>query len=107
MNPQTEWFWRELADAERQAFTAVRWGGSRLWRRGILNQLLLAAASDWPFLVTMETGGDYATDRFRLHLSRLRELIELGPRSRRLPDWIRTDMPFPDLEPEWALAPEA
>ena len=76
-------------------------------RRAILNQLLLAAASDWPFLVTMETGADYAADRFREHASRLRELVELGPRARSLPAWVSQDLPFPDLEPEWALPPEA
>lgn len=105
VNPQTEWFWRELADLERRAFAAVRWRGSRKWRRALLNQLLLAAASDWPFLVTMGTGGDYAETRFREHAARLRELVDLGPRARRLPDWVDADLPFPDLEPEWALPP--
>ena len=106
VNPQTEWFWRELADLERRAFAAVRWRGGRHWRRAILNQLLLAAASDWPFLVTMETGGDYASERFREHASRLRELVDAGPRARSLPAWVRDDLPFPEIEPEWALPPE-
>lgn len=106
VNPDTEWFWWELADLERRAFAAARWGGSRKWRRAILNQLLLAAASDWPFLVTMGTGGDYAELRFREHAARLRELIDLGPRARRLPAWVDLDLPFPDIEPEWARPPE-
>lgn len=106
VNDETAWFWRELAEAERRAFAAVRWGGARKWRRAILNQLLLAAASDWPFLVTMGTGRDYAEKRFRDHLARLHELIELGPRTRWLPDWVEGDLPFADLEPEWARAPE-
>jgi 1,4-alpha-glucan branching enzyme len=107
VNPDTAWFWTELGELERRAFAAVRLGGSRRWRRAILNQLLLAAASDWPFLVTMATGRDYAEERFRLHLSRTRELVELGPRTRRLPGWVDGDLPFPELEPEWALSPEA
>jgi 1,4-alpha-glucan branching enzyme len=107
VNEQTNWFWSELGDLERRAFTAVRWGGSRRWRRAILNQLLLAAASDWPFLVTMGTGQDYAEERFRLHVARTRELVELGPRARTLPTWVDADLPFPDLEPEWALPPES
>lgn len=106
VNPDTDWFWRELADCERRAFAAVRWGGARRWRRAILNQLLLAAASDWPFLVTMGTGRDYAEKRFRGHVERLRELVDLGPRTRWLPDWVDADLPFADLEPEWARAPE-
>ena len=106
VNPETRWFWDELAECERGAFAAVRWGGGRKWRRAILNQLLLASASDWPFLVTMGTGRDYAERRFREHVSRLRELIDLGPRSRSLPDWVDGDLPFPDIEPEWARPPE-
>ncbi len=106
VNPETEWFWWELADLERRAFAAVRWGGSRKWRRAILNQLLLAAASDWPFLVTMGTGRDYAEMRFREHAARLRELVDLGPRTRQLPAWVDLDLPFPEIEPEWTRAPE-
>jgi 1,4-alpha-glucan branching enzyme len=71
----------------------------------VLNQLLLAAASDWPFLVTMGTGRDYAEERFRLHVARTRELLELGPRARRLPEWVAGDLPFPEIEAEWSLAP--
>ncbi len=106
VNPETEHFWKELAEAERRAFAAVRWGGKRLWRRAILNQLLLAAASDWPFLVTMGTGRDYAEARFRLHITRLHQLIDLGPRTRTLPDWVPADLPFADIEAEWARPPE-
>jgi 1,4-alpha-glucan branching enzyme len=106
VNPATDWIWYELADLERRAFAAVRWRGGRKWRRAILNQLLLAAASDWPFLVTMETGRDYAEARFRVHAARLRELIELGPRARVLPAWVDDDLPFPEIEPEWSLPPE-
>ena len=106
VNPETDWFWRELRECEREAFAAVRRGGPRKWRRAILNQLLLAAASDWPFLVTMGTGRDYAEKRFRGHVERLRELVALGPRTRQVPDWTEGDLPFPDLEPEWSLPPE-
>jgi 1,4-alpha-glucan branching enzyme len=105
VNPDTEWFWRELQELERQAFAAVRWGGSRRWRRAVLNQLLLAAASDWPFLVTMGTGRDYAEMRFREHLERARDLIALGPRARVLPEWVELDLPFPEIEAEWSWPP--
>ena len=82
----------------------MRWGGARSWRRAILNQLLLAAASDWPFLVTMGTGRDYAEKRFRLHLDAARASSSTSGRARAaLPDWVEGDLPFPDLEPEWAL----
>ncbi len=105
VNSHTEWFWHELAALEHRAFQAVRWGGSRLWRRAILNQLLLASASDWPFLVTMGTGSDYSSERFRLHAQRLRELVELGPRCRTLPEWVLNDLPFREIEAEWAWPP--
>jgi len=79
---------------------------SRAWRRAVLNQMLLAAASDWPFLVTMGTGRDYAEQRFREHVARLRQLIDLGPRSRQLPDWVAGDLPFPEIEVEWGWDPD-
>ncbi len=106
VNPETEWMWQELADLERRAFAAVRWGGARKWRRAILNQLLLTAASDWPFLVKMGTGRDYAEERFKEHARRTRELIDLGPRSRAWPEWVDLDLPFGEIEAEWARAPE-
>lgn len=106
MNRENAWFWPELAAAESIAFAAVRAGGPRRWRRAILNQLLLAAASDWPFLVTMETGRDYAERRFSEHLARLRELVTLGPRAGRLPEWAAADLPFPEIEAEWSRPPE-
>jgi len=37
--------------------------------------------------------------------ARLRELVELGPRSRVLPPGAAADLPFPEIEPEWALPP--
>jgi hypothetical protein len=53
----------------------------------------------------MGTGQDYAEERFRLHVARTRELIALGPRTRRLPDWVDEDLPFPEIEAEWSLPP--
>ena len=37
-------------------------------------ELLLAQASDWPFLVKMQTAGDYPELRFRAHLERFHQL---------------------------------
>lgn len=40
-------------------------------------ELLLAQASDWPFLVKMGTAGEYPAARFREHLDRVHELLNL------------------------------
>jgi 1,4-alpha-glucan branching enzyme len=40
-------------------------------------ELLLAQASDWPFLLKMATAGDYPARRFRAHLENVRQLTAL------------------------------
>ena len=46
-----------------------------------LNQLarenLLLQSSDWPFLITTWQAKDYATDRFREHVSRFEEIADM------------------------------
>lgn len=40
-------------------------------------ELLLAQASDWPFLIKMGTAVTYAENRFRTHLTRLEQLLDM------------------------------
>jgi 1,4-alpha-glucan branching enzyme len=106
VNPDTDWMWRDLGAAERRAFDAVAANPTAdPWQKAVLNQLLLLAASDWPFLVTMQTGRDYAEERFREHRDRLAELLDAGPQAP-LPDWVVEDLPFPDLDPAWSAGDE-
>lgn len=79
LNASTAWMWRPLhAASARMARVA---GGPE--RRGAEQQralkqaareLLLAQASDWPFIITAGTTEQYARRRFLDHLSRFHEL---------------------------------
>lgn len=95
VNPETEHFWRELASVEKQAWEAlVQSSAHDGFRSAQAHELLLALASDWPFLVTTQAARDYAERRFALHVQRLRQLITEagGP----LPPWVAEDAAFPD-----------
>lgn len=94
VNPETEAFWRELADLERKAWAALEAGTSHDgFRSAQAHELLLALASDWPFLVTTRAARDYAERRFALHAQRLRQLLS-GEAV--LPEWVAEDAVFPD-----------
>ena len=45
----------------------------------IVTELLLALASDWPFMVTKDSAADYARGRARGHFDRLAELLRGDP----------------------------
>lgn len=95
VNPQTEHFWRELGALERQAWHALAdVSGHDGFRSAQAHELLLALASDWPFLVTTQAARDYAERRFALHVQRLRELITACAGT--LPSWVEEDAAFPD-----------
>lgn len=69
--------------------------------RQAVRELLLAQASDWPFLVTTGQAADYATARFREHALRFTRTLELARRGTpdddgELRSLERVDDPFPD-----------
>lgn len=94
LDASCEWIWREL-DACSRAFRAAagRHAGTAdpLARRALdqaARELLLAQASDWPFMIRMRTTPEYAEHRVREHLAATRDLcrgidaaIASGPRS--------------------------
>ena len=80
MNPATEWMWPQLHEAARRLEKAAAKGGSSPLDRRILAQAgregLLMQSSDWPFLISTQKAGDYASRRFLDHLSRLERLLD-------------------------------
>jgi 1,4-alpha-glucan branching enzyme len=68
---------RELVAAARH-FDATASGdlAGRIHAQAV-RELLLAQASDWPFLIRMGTAGDYPVKRFETHLENLRVLMRL------------------------------
>jgi 1,4-alpha-glucan branching enzyme len=109
LNPGNDWIYRHLHDAAGRMHALAR---SHLHARPgspehrSLNQaaraLLLAQASDWPFIMRTGTAVDYAYGRIRDHLARFHVLadgIEAGHIDERLLAALeRLDALFPDID---------
>ena len=71
VNEGTGWIWQELGRMEQRFADARRTTSGDAFHQRALRQaareLLLASASDWPFLVTTGQAADYAVERFRSH----------------------------------------
>lgn len=79
-NPDTEWLWPLIHDAERKMERLVATNHDAVGpRRKALDQLarelLLLQASDWPFLISTGQAKEYATGRFQHHLARFNRLV--------------------------------
>jgi 1,4-alpha-glucan branching enzyme len=99
VNAKTAWMWEDVRRAEEAVHRALpTLPPARA--RAALAQLLLLAASDWPFLVTTGTASDYAAARFSRHRDRLHELLA-DPGSPTLPDWVAEDLAGVELDPAW------
>ncbi len=84
LNPETEWVWERIYDAESSFFDLVATlppeGGDPLIPRLLAQagrELLLLEASDWPFLITTRAARDYAERRVREHHAVLKQLLEM------------------------------
>jgi 1,4-alpha-glucan branching enzyme len=100
VNDATAWMWRELREAEERVAAALAAGATAERARALLAQLLLLAASDWPFLVTNGTAADYAAARFRAHAERLRALLA-AEEDAALPAWAGEDLAMLTIDPAW------
>jgi 1,4-alpha-glucan branching enzyme len=104
LNPQTDWIYPKLHRmAEAMGEMARIEQPGPLLRRA-LNQagreLLLAQASDWPFLIRRGGAPHYAESRLREHMANF-ESLERGIRRRRVP---RAQLQA--MEQQWCLFPE-
>jgi 1,4-alpha-glucan branching enzyme len=70
--------------------------------RQAARELLLAQASDWPFILRTGTSPEYATRRVREHVERFRKLSELARAGQGSEDWLAEtesrDNLFPHLD---------
>ncbi len=107
VNGSNDWIYGPLETAERDMVdAAAAWPAADGLERRALNQcareLLLAQASDWPFLMATGTAADYARDRFRDLIARFNVLLgrlregTLSPAT--LSECERTDDAFPELD---------
>jgi 1,4-alpha-glucan branching enzyme len=115
LNPETEWTWTRLWRAEERFWAAVDTSFGQVESEDILAQaareLLLAQSSDWQFIISSQTAGDYASKRFSEHLDNLDRLLvplETGVvpiEARLLAASLRTTNDvFPDILPAIAAA---
>ena len=109
-NAETHWVWPIIhaAEARMEALSEAN-PIAAPDRHAVLAQagreLLLAEASDWPFLMSTGQAAEYATERFKSHMDRfsrlagLAELPELPPEAVGLAsEWFELDNVFPDLD---------
>jgi 1,4-alpha-glucan branching enzyme len=82
INPKTDWMWRPLHESAarmRQAVGRAKEKKLAALDERVLRQagreLLLAQASDWPFIITDGTTEQYARRRFDEHLNRFHHLL--------------------------------
>jgi len=109
VNPKTAWMWRPLHEAAVRMGQAVRNHPDRpagsledrtLRQAG--RELMLAQASDWPFIITEGSTEEYARRRFHDHVNRFHDLLH-GLESRqidpsRLAALEYMDALFPELD---------
>jgi len=83
MNPDTEWMWPLIHDAElRMERLVTSHPDENGQMRAVLNQaareLLLLESSDWPFLISTGQAKEYAGGRFQQHLARFQHLAAIA-----------------------------
>lgn len=107
--PGNDWILRHLDGAcERMRALAGEFRGSTGLARRALSQaareLLLAQASDWPFLISRGTAASYAEARVRAHLGRFARLHDDLRRGAIDEAWLaeveRRDDVFPAIDPD-------
>jgi 1,4-alpha-glucan branching enzyme len=115
-NKETAWTWRWLHEAERDMERAVRKAAHDETSERLLKQmareLFLLQSSDWQFLISAKTAGDYGKLRFLGHYHACRKLGSIFDRYRKsgaLSDrdrqtlllLERKDALFDNVKPEW------
>lgn len=85
-NPDTEWMWHHIHEAESKMEQLLkRFQKPDIFEKRVLNQaareLLLLQSSDSPFLVTTQQAKDYASMRFLEHLERFNMLTDILEKS--------------------------
>lgn len=107
LNGSNDWIYPYLhAAAERMGALVQRFPEADGLLRWALDQaareLLLAQASDWPFIMKTGTSVDYAVRRFKTHLHRFHRCAEMAERNAYDEPYLREvtarDSLFPDMD---------
>ncbi len=114
LDDSNAWMQRPLRRMAVQMARFALTGGDDPLRQRALRQaareLLLAQASDWPFLIRMGTARNYARSRFDRHVADFDRLIsQLSGREPWDPSFLSAvesrDNLFPDIDPTWWANP--
>jgi len=110
MNPDTEWMWPLIHNAElRMEQLVASHPEAEGLMQDVLNQaareLLLLESSDWPFLISTGQAKEYASGRFQQHLARFNHLAAIADSGtvtetdqRFLAGIAELDNPFPEID---------
>jgi 1,4-alpha-glucan branching enzyme len=115
LNERTAWMWKRLWSIEERfwavASAALAPGPAQPVLAQAARELLLAQASDWPFIVTTGEVADYGERRFRQHAEAAESLVaalerggDLDGAAERANQLRRHDSLFPDVLDAVALA---
>ncbi|MBU3742544.1 MAG: DUF1957 domain-containing protein [Candidatus Kapabacteria bacterium] len=87
MNPQTQWTWEREYRIEHRLLRLREKHHRSSWdatmhriMHDLYRELLLLQASDWQFLITTQTAGEYASMRFYHHAADVDRLCDLAER---------------------------
>jgi 1,4-alpha-glucan branching enzyme len=113
VNPKNDWIYPPLHDAGRRLIdlTSRRKDDSLASRalQQAARELLLAQASDWPFILKNETAVGYARTRVLQHLERFRQLADAVERGSVDPSDLeameKQDNLFPEINLDWWRRP--
>jgi len=106
LNEKTEWIYRHLHVAQDRMSELARGnaGSGALGQRAVRQagrELLLAQASDWPFILHTGTSPDYARERVKTHLLRFNSIYEQLKANKVDAQWLAqiegSDNIFPDV----------
>jgi len=110
LNPETEWMWPLIHNAEKKMEGAVKRypqaeGELLAFLRQLARELVLLESSDWPFLITTGQAKSYAEARFKGHLARFERLYQAVNRGmfnnddrHFLAEVQEVDNPFPEID---------
>ena len=107
LNEKNEWIYPHLRVAQdRMTELARRFPQPDALQERMLKQaareLLLAQASDWPFILRTGTSPDYARKRVKDHLLRFTRIYEQLTTAQPDPEWLKQvewrDNIFPDVD---------
>ncbi|SFD68839.1 1,4-alpha-glucan branching enzyme [Bacillus sp. OV194] len=102
LNEKNAWMYRHLHKCEREIISAVALHSpltpvTKRYVQQLIREWMLAASSDWAFIIDNETSAQYANERFKTHIERfhtIKELLQQTPNNTASIEAFEKDFPF-------------